>query len=313
MASLFPHSVMVTNKVRIRPDAKVRFADWQAKLNGVISAFPGFVSLEILSPIEPDQPEWVIVQRFQDADSVSNWRTSPERKSLLEELKKFLMSSVIVDLESDSTSHQGNVTEVFVTQVSPDKETSYRDWITKIHRVEAKFPGFRGVYVQSPRQIGGKNWITLLQFDTAENLERWLTSKERQEVLHESSSLVESLETHRVISGYGGWFASVANTGVLPPVWKQTMLVLLVLFPIVMLEIRYLSPLTSSLNPSLAMFISNAISVILISWPMMPIAIWFLHWWLTPQKKKEYQATLLGTALVILLYIISIAIFWYVH
>ena len=88
------------------------------------------------------------------------------------------------------------------------------------------------------------------------------------------------------------------------------MIVLLVLFPIVMLEIKFLSPLTSGLNPSLATFIGNAISVSLVSWPMIPIAIWFLEWWLSPQEDKRLQATLVGTGVVLLLYLLEIALLW---
>lgn len=209
-----------------------------------------------------------------------------------------------------TSKFQRNITEIFVTRVSADKEEDYREWIAKIHQLETTFPGFCGMYVQSPREGTDGNWITLLEFDTLENLEHWLSSKERQQLLSESQSLIESLESHRLISPYAGWFASLAPEGKSPPVWKQTMIVLLVLFPIVMLELKFLPFLTLQLNPALGTFIANTISVILIAWPMMPIAIWFLGWWLTPQSTHYQQATLWGTALLILLYIFEIAIFW---
>ncbi len=185
-------------------------------------------------------------------------------------------------------------------------EKDYRAWIAKIHHVEAKFPGFRGVYVQSPKGRG-KHWITLLQFDSMQNLEGWLQSPERKQVLQESAPLISSLEAHRVFSPYAGWFASIAKVGELPPVWKQTMLVLLVLFPIVVFELKYLSPLLSGLNSSVSTFISNALSVTLISFPMMPIAILFLGWWLSTNSLKT---TIRGTLLLGLLYLAEIALFW---
>ena len=121
----------------------------------------------------------------------------------------------------------------------------------------------------------------------------------------EAKSIIKSLDTHRVISPYAGWFAK-APEGATPSVTKQTMLVLLVLFPIVMLELKYLPLLTGNLNPSLGMFIGNAISVTLISWPMMPLALFFLGWWLKP----NWGITLLGALILIVLYLIEIAIFW---
>src|SRR5262249_32985415 len=145
---------------------------------------------------------------------------------------------------------------------------------------------FRGVYVKSPTPGQGENWITLLRFDSQEHLDRWLTSKERKEVLKEARPLITSLESHRVISPFAGWFASTATDGRIPPVWKQTCLVLLVLFPIVMLELKFLLPLTKNLNLSVGTFIGNAISVTLVSWPMMPIAIYFLRWWLSPSDES---------------------------
>lgn len=301
---------ILTTNVRIPPNLKIDFADWQAQFNSVIAAFPGFVSLEISAQSTPT--EWLIVQRFYNAESVRAWRNSQEHKDLIEKLKILIPdmdSDAVQEIELEASNLQGGVTEVFVTEVNPEMDRTYREWIAKIHQAEAKFPGFRGVYVQSPSTGKSKNWITLLQFDTPENLDRWLSSPERQEVLNESKTLIASLESHRVISPYAGWFSSIAQMGELPPVWKQTMIVLLVLFPIVMLEIRFLNPLLTGLNSALATFIGNAISVTLISWPMVPIAIWFLGWWLTPKSNKRSK-TIVGTFLVVVLYLIEIALLW---
>lgn len=303
---------ILTTKIQIQPDLKNSFADWQAKLNARIAAFPDFVSLEILSPKSPSQSEWAIIQRFYSPESLLDWRQSKERKELFEELKLLLNTqkpNAIQETEMvTSDLMKGGITEVFITQVSQEKESEFREWIAKIHQVEAKFPGFQGVYVQSPRLGQGKNWITLLQFDTPENLEHWLASSERQQLLNESKPLIASLESHRVISPYAAWFSSIAKKGKLPSLWKQTMTILLVLFPIVMLELKFLTPLTSHLGPSLSMFIGNAISVTLISWPMMPIAIRFLRWWLSPEN--HYRAiSILGAFIVTMLYLLEIMVF----
>jgi uncharacterized protein len=302
---------IVRMNVRIRPKAIDEFIDWQGKLYAIIARFEGFVNLEILSPTKKAKPDWVLVQRFDHPKNFSAWRESQEWHELLEELKKLIIDKpdAIKEVESEVCHEDGHVTEVFVTQVNADMENAYREWIARIHQVEAKFPGFRGVYVQAPRQGKGKNWITLLQFDTPSNLDRWLSSPEREEVLRESEPLIASLENHRVISPYAGWFASIAKNGELPAVWKQTMIVLLVLFPIVMLELKFLPFITGNLNLSLATFIGNAISVSLIAWPMMPIAIWFLGWWLSP-KKSSPRLAILGMFVLLGLYLIEIFVFW---
>ncbi len=307
------NATLLTNKLFIKPECIVDFADWQAQLNAAIAASPGFVSLEILSPIYPLQPGWLLIQRFYTHENMLDWHHSDTRKKLLEELNPYLAGSYqesVQEAFSSSGDMQGGVTEVFVTQITPEKEKIYREWTAKIHQAEAKFPGFKRVYMQSP-QKGGLNWMTLLQFDTPENLDRWLHSSERQKVLDEAKPLILSLESHRMISPYAGWFAPLAQqAGEAPPVWKQTMIVLLVLFPIVALELKYLSLLTTGLNVSLATFIGNALSVTLIAWPMMPMTLFFLGWWLMPKSEKRRQATLVGTLLMMILYLIEIAIFW---
>lgn len=302
-------------KIHVLNSMKVPFADWQAKLNCAVAAWPEFASLEILAPsATSQQQQWVIIQSFYATEQMVAWQKSDQRAILMEELLPLLegdSSSDAIQETSGVANEDQTVTEILVTEVSPDKEADYCKWIAKIHQVEAKFPGFRGVYVQSPRQGQQRNWITLLQFDTRENLDSWLTSSERHKILLESHALISSLESHRITSPYAGWFASVAQGGQqLPAVWKQTMLVLLVLFPLVMLELKFLVPWTAGLNPSLATFIGNSISVSLVSWPMMPVAIYFLNWWLSPKQYDKGRINLLGLFLVISLYALEIALFW---
>lgn len=298
--------ILVTTQVDVKPENKAAFVDWEAKFNTCVTSAPGFVSLEF-SSLPSEKDSWLIVQRFANEHTAQQWQGSKQYAAIFGELKAIINEEGVKQMPANGSGGIGNVTEVLVTEVHPDKEAAYRAWSAKIHQVEAKFPGFRGVYIQAPTSAQGKHWITLLQFDTMENLDRWLQSPERKEVLKESASLICSLESHRVISPYAGWFASIAKRGELPPVWKQTMVVLLVLFPIVVIELKYLSPLLGSLNPALKTFISNAISVTLISFPMMPIAIRGLNWWLIGHEPK---VGVVGTLLVLLLYAAEIYLLW---
>lgn len=305
--------VVLTTKIRIPPIIKETFIDWQGKFNSTIAAFPGFVSLEILSPRESSQRAWVIVQRFANPTWLNHWQKSENRLTLIEELKTMEEEGNLSIHEETSGASllQGGVTEVFVTQVSPGKEELYREWVSKIHKLEARFPGFKGFYLQAPTPGQKQNWISLLQFDTQENLDNWLFSHERETALRDCQDFVASLDSHRVVTPYAGWFNTMGKEeGGIPPVWKQTMLVLLVLFPIVMFELKYLPFFTSELNPSLANFIGNAISVTLIAWPFMPLAILCLGWWLAPKSSARVPATIFGTGFIFFLYLIEVIIFW---
>lgn len=286
------------------------FLNWQMRYNNCVAASPGFISLEITLSTET-QDEWVITERFNNIENLSRWQQSTVCHTFSEELKKYAFEKNIRRQQAESDQMNTGVTEVIVTRVSHGREQEFREWMAKIHQAEAQFPGFRGAYVQAPSTAEGLNWITLLQFDTTENLNHWLFSKERAGVIEEAGTLITSLENHRVISPYAGWFASVSKDGESPSAWKQAMIVLLVLYPIVMLEGIFLNPSLRTMDLSLKIFIGNTLSIILVTWVMMPIAIWFLSWWLIPKHTAHKRIAAIGTLLVFLLYCIEIAIFYW--
>jgi antibiotic biosynthesis monooxygenase (ABM) superfamily enzyme len=84
------------------------------------------------------------------------------------------------------------------------------------------------------------------------------------------------------------------------------MLVLLVLFPIVMIELRFLGPLTSGLRPALGTFIGNATSVALLTWPLMPLTIRGLNWWLLAAEERARWINPIGAVLLAVAYIAEI-------
>ncbi len=202
------------------------------------------------------------------------------------------------------TRSSGEVTKIFVTKVDQAQVAEYKAWLDKIHKVESTFPGFQRVYVQAPIDNLQDTWITLLQFDTQKNLDSWLYSDVRKAFLSDAESIVSSLESHHVVAPFEGWFAKDAPHLSL---WKQTMLVLLVLFPIVMLELKYLNPLLANLPYSVGIFIGNVLSVSLITWPGLPLCLKFLDWWLKPNNRFTNIA---GTLFIIALYLVEIALFW---
>ena len=56
------------------------------------------------------------------------------------------------------------------------------------------------------------------------------------------------------------------------PDWKQSVIVLLMLYPIMMLELLFLNPLLASLGMAEATFIGNLLSVATPGWVLVPPA-----------------------------------------
>jgi len=73
--------------------------------------------------------------------------------------------------------------------------------------------------------------------------------------------------------------------------------------------LRLLAPLTRGLNAVAGTFFANAISVGLLTWPVMPIANRALDWWLRPSRLAARRITPLGAGLLIAVYLVEILAF----
>jgi antibiotic biosynthesis monooxygenase (ABM) superfamily enzyme len=304
-----PNAAILLAKFHLRRDAENEFAAWQAQALTRAAGFKGFLNSEI-TPLG-DGVSWTIMLRFGNSEQLDAWRKSETWRRLLEEAQPLLAEKSSIEIEVKETGPDGGVVEVIITQVKPGKEAAYREWETKIQQAQSKFPGYRGSYVQPPVS-GELGWTTLMRFDSAEQLDRWLKSPERAALVREAQPLVDYTHLQRMGTSFPGWFPTDPKTGQGPPNWKAAMLVLLGLFPIVMLETKFLSPRLAGVNFSLAMFIGNTISVALTTWLTMPLFIKALGWWLFPKSEaSKIAVNLAGTAVIFLLYAIEVAALWH--
>ena len=308
VSALLPAHVAATLSIRLHAGDEEHFSSWQARFTNVISGFTGFLSVDIL-PRYAGAAEWSVVQQFRSAEQMDRWCRSSERQQLMEESAAFRENSVGEDFGSDFTPVSSSVTEVITTTVKPGHEARYRDWCLAIQEAQARFPGYMGTYVQSPASIAQSFWTTLVRFASTEHLDAWLRSDIRRDLVRRSELFVESWASHRLPSSFAAWFPQNATTAKPPPAWKQTAIVLLVLFPIVMLELRYLTPLLGSTNEAVATFVGNAISVSLVSWPLAPLAIRGLGWWLQPAPANRRRAEIVGAGTMLSLYGAEIVLF----
>ncbi len=291
-------------KIEANGNARAEFANWQSKFRARISQAFGFSSLEIISA---QKDSWFLNLRFLNKQSLDLWLHSQSYALLLQELtEKHLITHQQAISQKSALPYSNGVVEIYVTYVDKDKLNEFHAWHEKIHKIESSFPGFQKVYIQAPDL--GKNekaWITLLQFDNQMNLENWLNSSQRAEILSESQEFIKSKETHQLISSFGGWFNDPAFTT--PSAgWKQPMLILAVLYPIVMLQYLYLANYLSFLSTPLKTFVENILSVILLAL-LVPVAIYLLSWWLV--IKFNPAKNLLGAGILLVIYAIEIIAF----
>jgi antibiotic biosynthesis monooxygenase (ABM) superfamily enzyme len=273
---------------------------------------PGFLSAEIIPACPPEQADWELLQRFRNADFANGCRNTGARRKLLDEMAAALNTKTdqAVD-ESISTATRGSVATAIITSVKKGKEAEYRAWEGKMQVRQASYPGYRGSYVQPPSSAAQEQWTTMLRFDTPETLENWFHSEERQDLLNEANEIVASTDFRKMTMSFQGWFPADQKTGKPPAVWKSTLLVVLGLFPIVMLEIKYLNPLLAPLpSAALANLIANVISVAATSYFTIPWAMGTFSWWLQPDEKQESAINLKGILVLAVLFSIELAALW---
>ena len=309
------HVATAVTAVQVREGEEGAFASWLAQLNETVATFPGYVSAVVIPPVPPVQSDWVLVQRFQTLEQLRAWLDSDDRRSLLDKSTSLLVDEGTTNVIEGATSGSPHdmVTEVITVSVKPGMEEAYRAWVDRVRQMEARFPGYQGLQLQPPIPGLQEDWISLLRFDTAEHLNAWLESDARREALREAEPFVERTREQQVATSFSGWFTFGDTPDQVPPNWKQTMIVLLVLFPVVMLEQLFLNPHLQSLNISLAIFIGNALSVAATGFVLIPWGIRALKWWLLPSPNDSPMVEVAGIGLVIGLYALSVVVFaWFV-
>jgi antibiotic biosynthesis monooxygenase (ABM) superfamily enzyme len=299
--------VTLVVQTRAHADEGGAFARWQARISEAVAQQPGFIEQSVMPPNPPTQMDWVILQRFVSADTAVAWLRSDQRQRLLAEVQHLLvgMDDVHLVRDADAGVVPAPVSVVITTRVRPGQEASFRAWEQRIAIAQARSPGFQGYRFEPPIPGVQDDWLAILRFDSEANLQSWLDAPERAALLRESEAFVEAFRTRVVRTGFEQWFTGKDASSVAPPAWKQNMVVLLMLYPVVFLFGIYVqTPVLmgwAGLPFWAALFIANVASVIVLNW-LVPWTGQALGWWLAPRKPGHCAIDLGGAALVICLY-----------
>jgi len=80
-------TVVITH--RVHPDQVDDFLDWQDRMSQAESRFEGYRGTELFRPVAGLQDEWTTLYRFDSAEHLDAWLTSPQRREVLAEGEKF--------------------------------------------------------------------------------------------------------------------------------------------------------------------------------------------------------------------------------
>ncbi len=297
--------VTIVTQTRVHPGAEDAFAQWQKGTSEAIARFPGFVQQTVMPPSPPTQLDWVILQRFAHAAAATAWLNSKERLERVASAQPMLIGSDDVHLVPDGVSGvlPAPVSMVISTRIKPDSEAAYRAWEQRIAAAQSRARGFQGYRFQPPLPGVQEDWLAILRFDSEANLQAWLDSPERQKLLEEAKPFTEEFHARIARTGFDQWFTF--PTGQTPAVWKQNMLVLLLLYPVVFLFGYFIqTPILSEragLPFAVALFVGNVVSILLLNY-FVPWTSDRFSWWLQPAGGKTHRIDIAGAMLVTALY-----------
>lgn len=285
-----------------------RYEAWQRTVGEHLAQWPGFLEREVIRPNPPHQVDWIVVQRFRDVDAARAWLQSPERAALMAEIGGVFIGNDDVHLFTEEVKHRSEAASVLISStVAPGDEAAFLEWQRRISAAESHFDGFLGHKVERPIPGVQDDWVVVLSFDSDENLNRWIDSAQRRELLAAGASFNEKMQLTKASYGFGFW--SGRRDAPLPdPVFKSNLLVLLMLYPVVFLWGYFIAdPLFAAHGVPfwLSLFIGNVVSTQLLGWVLVPWAFRLFGWWV--KRGLPVRAEVAGYAVVVSVYIVSMA------
>jgi antibiotic biosynthesis monooxygenase (ABM) superfamily enzyme len=307
-------AVTLVTQTRVREGMAEEFGRWQSSISAAAAEFPGFITQSVLPPNPPLQVDWVIQQRFANVEAASAWLRSERRARLLDAGQPMLAGPDDVHLVRDTAvgARPAPVSAVISSRIRPGQEAAFRAWEQRIATAQAQSPGFQGYRFEPPIAGVQDDWLAILRFDTEDNLQSWLGSPERKGLLEEAAPFLEEFHARVVRTGFEQWFPARDDRVAAPAAWKQNMIVLLLLYPVVFLFGRLVqTPLLmgrAGLPFWLALFIGNAASVLLLNW-LVPWTSRGFGWWLAPLRDAGGRISVVGAMLIIAFYAASLLVF----
>jgi antibiotic biosynthesis monooxygenase (ABM) superfamily enzyme len=297
------------------PEHAEAFAAWQQETSKAVAEFPGFVRQTVIPPSPPTQVDWVILQHFADRQCAVAWLRSDARLQRVAAVQALVIGHDDVHLVAGDgpTLGQSPVSAVISTRVKQGQETAYRQWEQRIAAAQARAAGFLGYRLEPPIPGVQEDWLAVVKFDSAEHLQDWLSGAERARLLTETAPFTEEYHTRIAQTGFDRWFDVTKGGGEAPAArWKQNMVVLLLLYPVVFLfgwsvQTPWLIGRAGLAFP-VALFLGNVVSVVLLSYLVAPTSR-CLRWWLQPQGSAPTRIAIAGTFLIVVLYGAMVAAF----
>jgi antibiotic biosynthesis monooxygenase (ABM) superfamily enzyme len=293
-----PTVVIIGHK--IRGGCEQAYERWQRDMNREAAKYPGFLAAEI-NPPSSVQPEWVVIYRFDSVAHVQAWLNSASRQDRLVSGEQYFDGPGTQQVLGGGSQPKDPLVTVAVShRVSPENVDEFIAWQDRLRRAESKLPGYRGSELFRPIKGIQDEWTALYRYGSAADLEAWLVSEERKQLLEEGAKFAD-FHSRTIDNSFGSWFAFDAHGEPASPPSdiKTSLAVWFGLYPTVMVLTLLLLPMHFPLW--LNLLIGNLLSSVTMTLVTMPFYVnRLLKDWLHPQlKPPRPQANWRGVAIIL--------------
>jgi hypothetical protein len=297
---------------RVKPGRDAQYRRWQDGLTAAAATFPGYLGTEE-SPADR-HGDATVVYRFDAVEHLRRWLDSPLRRQLVEQgmsLFDELPTQQVLVGDGDASRP---ATVVVSHAVDPREESAFLAWQDRMTLAESRWPGFLGSELFRPVPGVQEEWTAVYRFASAANLEGWLTSDERRDLLAEGERF-RDFRLRTITNAFGSWIPTGDRAGGTagPPSWKTALSVLVGLYPTVVLLTLAISALWPSGPLWASLLVGNIASVALLTWVVMPVVTRALGPWLSPRPDAaQLRTDIVGTVASLAFLTVAAVVFWLV-
>lgn len=257
----------------------------------------GYLGTEIFPPIPGVQDAYVVLYRFDRGENLRRWLGSAWRQELLRQMETMLVEPPFEFFFSHRRRNSGTASSVFSYRVRPECEDAFRDWRRRILAEVRTWEGFLGTESFDTLDSAQPEFVVVVRFNNRANLDAWLTAPKRQAFMKEVQEYVEHFHLRRIGSGFEGWF-DISENKPPPTRWRQALLVLTALFPVIMLMRQILAPLFLYLPFPVAFLILLFLDMAVLTYGVMPRFSRLMNFWLQPGPGSTWRTEIAGAVVI---------------
>lgn len=283
---------------RIDPDHEAAAEKVMERLMRLAREAAGYLGTEIFPPIPGVQDAYVVLYRFDTGENLRGWLETPARRALFRELEPLLLEPAREFFFSHRRRAPGSASSVVSCRIRKGHEQAFRSWRLRILEACRTWPGFLGTESFDAFDGVPPEFVIVVRFDDRARLDAWLRSPVRARFMEEVRPHVEDYRIRRIGTGFEGWFDHSEDTR--PPApWRQALVILAALFPVILLLRSLLHPLFDALPFPVAFLILLTLDVALLTFLIMPHFSRGMGFWLRPRPDRTWRSELAGWAILL--------------